>query len=144
MADDKLDKKIEKEIKKDVEKEVKEEVEDRLGKKLDGKLGKELKHEMEREVKKRLHVRIYEGTKSSALAFKKEFQSQVVIAVGAALGFLIALSWRTPIQNAVDKMIVKMGLGGEAVYLEFLSALVITLIAVLILMWVSKWKSGGE
>lgn len=129
-------------MKKSVEKKIEEKVGKKVSQEIKKEVEKEVKDEVKREVRKRLHYKIYERTKGSALAFKKEFQSQVVVAVSAALGFLIALSWRTPIQKAVDGLIVRLGLGGEAVYIEFLSALVITLIAVLILMWVSKWKSG--
>jgi len=87
-----------------------------------------------------LHERIYHRTVSSAIVFKKEFKNQVVVAVSAALGFLIALFWRDLIQDLVNKMIAGLGLTGKAIYLEFLSALVVTLVAVLILMWLSKWS----
>ena len=137
MVDD-LNKKIEKEIKVDVENEIKEEIEKKLDKKLGKKLEKELKPEIEKEVRKRIHERVYEST----IKFKKEFQNQVVVAISAALGFLIALSWRTPIQDGVDSLINHLELSGGAIYLQFLSALIVTSIAVLILMWVSKWKSG--
>ncbi len=140
MADE-LDRKVEDELKKDIEKEVKEEIEEKLDKKLDGKLEKELKQEIDKEVKKRFHHRIYEQTKKSAWKFQKEFREQIAIAVTAAFAFLIALSWRTPIQESIDKLIEFLGLTGKVVYMEFFSALVVTLIAVLVLMLVSKWKS---
>jgi len=124
-----MDNKTEKQIKTEVRKEVKKELE------------KEIESEVEKEVKKRLHERVYETTVSSAVKFNKEFKDQIVIAITAAFAFLIALSWRNPIQNSVDRLIEKTGLVGQAVYIEYLSALVITLLAVLVLMIVSRWKS---
>jgi len=123
--DKKIEDKIEKEVRRGVEKELEQEIE------------KEIKEE----VKKRLHERFYESTVSSANKFKKEFRREVVVGVTAAFAFLIALSWRNPIQKSVDSLIVKFGLTGNAIYIEYLSALIITLLAVLVLMWVSRWKS---
>jgi len=120
-----LKKDIEKEIKKDVEKEVEEEVR------------KEIKKELKI---LKLHKKIYSRTKNSALVFKKEFQKHVFVAISAALGFLIALSWRTPIKNSVDAFIEKLRLGEPAIFLEYLSAIIITIIAVLALMLMTRWE----
>jgi hypothetical protein len=129
---DKLTKQTEKKIKKEVEKEIRKEVE------------QEITKEVEKEVKKALHEVVYERTLSSAKRFQKEFRNQVVVAITAAFAFLIALSWRNPIQKSVDGIVERMGLVGSAIYIEYLSALVLTLIGVLILMWVSRWKSKEE
>jgi len=120
-------------LKKDIEKEIRKDVEE----------------EVEKEVKKelkliKLHSKIYSRTKSSALAFKREFQKHVFVAISAALGFLIALSWRTPIKNSVDAFIEKVGLGEQSIYLEYLSAISITIIAVLVLMWMTRWEVKGQ
>ena len=120
----KTEKKIEKEVRKEVEKELEQEID------------KEIKEE----VKKRLHERFYESTVSSTNKFKKEFRREVVVGVTAAFAFLIALSWRNPIQKSVDSLIANFGLTGKAIYIEYLSALLITLLAVLVLMLVSRWK----
>jgi len=122
--DKKTEKKIETEIKKEVE--------------------KELEKEIKKEVKKRLHERVYERTVSSTVKFRKEFREELVIAITAAFGFLVALSWRSPIKKSIDGLIEKLGLVGKAVYIEYLSALVITLLAVLVLMMVSRWKSEKD
>jgi len=122
--DKKIEKKIETEIRKEVEKEIEKEIKE--------------------EVKKRLHERIYRSTMGSATKFKKEFRREVVVGVTAAFAFLIALSWRGPIQKSVDSLIANLGLTGKAIYIEYLSALVITLLAVLVLMLVSRWKIEGE
>ena len=136
----KLDKKLKKEIKKDIEREVKEEIEDRLHKKLDKKLEGSLKGDIDREVRKRFHERLYEETKKTSIRFGKGFKKHAVTAITAAFAFLVALSWRNPIQNSVNSLIKSMGLVGKEIYIEYLSAIVITLIAVLVLMLVSRWE----
>lgn len=122
--DSKTEKKIEKEVRKEIE--------------------NELDKEIQKEVKKRLHERFYESTVSSTTKFKKEFRREVVVGVTAAFAFLIALSWRNPIQKSVDSLVTNFGLTGKAIYIEYLSALIITLLAVLVLMLISRWKSEEQ
>jgi len=139
----KTEKKIEKEMGKNVVKDIQKQIDKEVEKKVEQgvKEGvKEVEEAVKKEVEKSLHIKFYEGAKDSALRFKTEFKKQVVVAISAALGFLIALSWRTPIQNSIDNLIKLLGLKGSAIYLEFFSALLITLIAVLGLMWISKWN----
>lgn len=123
--------KIKKEVDKEVEKEVKEKV-DRVEK------------EIKKEVEKQLHLRLFEEAKSTALAFKKEFRNQMVVAITAAFAFLLALSWRTPIQGSLNNVMAGAGLTGDSVLVGYLSALLITLVGVLVLMWISKWKVDKE
>jgi len=149
-----IHKKLEKEVKKDVEKEVKEEVEQKLGKKLDKKTEKNLKKDMDKEVQKRLADRLknvykttFDKTKKNTLAFKEEFKKHSVTAIAAAFAFLIALSWKTPIQNTVDSLVKKLNLGAltsMAIFLEYITAIIITVIAVLALMWMAKWSSKDK
>jgi len=122
-------KNIEKEVRKEVDKEVEERVE-------------RVEEDIKKEVEKRLHIKLYEGTKKSAWKFQKEFKKQMVVAISAAFGFLIALSWRTPLQNLVAVMSENLGLTKGVVYFEFLAAIIITILAVLGLMAVSKWSAG--
>ena len=117
------------ETEKKIEKEVRKEIENELDK------------EIKEEVKKRLHERFYESTVSSTNKFKKEFRREVVVGITAAFAFLIALSWRSPIKNSVDSLIANFGLTEKSIYIEYLSALIITLLAVLVLMLVSRCKS---
>lgn len=135
--DGELGKKIEIQLKKEIENEVKAEIEEKLDKKLDKKLEKELEKDIQKEVRERLAQRLYEITKKSAFKFKTEFREHSMTGITAAFAFLIALSWRTPIQDSIDILIEKLGLVTKAIYVEFLSAILITIIAVLVLMWVS-------
>ena len=100
---------------------------------------KKLEKEVQKEIKKIPFI-IYEKTKSSALEFRKEFRVQVASAITAAFAFLIALSWRTPIENMVNNIIKKLNLSGSAVYIEFLTAIIVTFIAVLFLILFSRWN----
>lgn len=131
---DKIGEKTEKQIEKIVEKEVKQEV---AKKEISKKEGEEIK----KEIKKRLSERFLEQTKKSADDFRKEFKKQTVVAITAAFGFLIALSWREPISEGVSGLINLLGLSESLIYYKFLAAIVITLVAVLFLVVLSKWNS---
>lgn len=79
-----------------------------------------------------------------AKRFKGEFKKQSLVAISAAFGFLIALSWREPISDIVNKMIVNLGLNEGAIYFKFFSAIVVTIVAVLLLMLMAKWSVEKE
>ncbi|MBS3080373.1 hypothetical protein J4221_02800 [Candidatus Pacearchaeota archaeon] len=119
-----MNKKIEKEIKEEVDKEI----EKRVGK----------------EVERRSHEKLYYGTIESTRKFREEFKNQAVIGITAAFAFLIALSWRTPIEGLVNKLIERLSLTGQEVYIQFLSAIIITILAVIVLIYISKWKSDYQ
>jgi hypothetical protein len=85
-------------------------------------------------------VRIYEG----AGKFSGEFKEQIAIAITSAFAFLVALSWRSPIEKGVNYIIERLGLEAKGIFIEFLSALVITLIAVIFLMYFSRWKKSEK
>src|SRR3989344_3057551 len=125
-------------------------------KKIDDKLGKELDKKVSIEVKKKLKERLqqlqdeklfktshkfYKNTEKSTRGFRIEFRKQTLTAITAAFAFLIALSWRTPIENLVNLLIYNLGLTGKYIYIEFISAFIITIIAVIILMLASRWNS---
>jgi len=93
----------------------------------------------EKEVEKRLRQRIYEKTRNSAGRFKLEFKKQIVVAISAALGFLIALSWREPLSEFVNLIVGSLGFGGQ-VFWKFVSALAVTFLAVIGLFLLAKWK----
>jgi len=85
-----------------------------------------------------------EKIKQSTLKFKQEFKKHSVTAITAAFAFLIALSWRTPIQDSVNKLIEFFGLTEKALLYEYISAIIITIIAVLFLIIFAKWTSNPE
>ncbi len=75
---------------------------------------------------------------------RDEYRNQMITAVTAAFAFLIALTWRTPIQTTVSLIISKLNVHGSQVYVEYASAVVITLVAVLGIMFISKLKVEAE
>ena len=93
----------------------------------------------EKAVDKKLRHLLYERAKRHSNEFQLEFRKHILTAVSAAFGFLIALSWREPISDLVNLIIEKLGVGGTFVYYKFLSAIVVTILAVLVLMIVSKF-----
>ena len=146
-----LEKKIEDNLGKEASEEVKQEIQKQIEKEVEGKIEEVQKKveenfdkKVEKEIIKRLGTRIYVETKKSAFLFQKEFKKQIVIAVSAAIGFLIALSWRTPIEQSVDFMIINFGLKGGPIYWEFVSAVLVTLMAVIVLMAVTKWQENDK
>ena len=76
--------------------------------------------------------------------FRKEFRNQAVIAIIAAFGFLIALSWRDFISETLNKIIAVLGISSQAYLLNLLSAIIITFLAVLGIMVISKLKVEEE
>ena len=105
------------------------------------KVEKAIEKKVEKEVKKRLDEKMAEVAKSSAKEFREEFKKQTLIAITGAFAFLIALTWRTPIQNSVDKLVASLGLTGQAVFYEYLAAVLITIIGVAVLIIISKWAA---
>lgn len=140
QVQEKVEKKVEEQIQQ-VQQKFEKDVDKKVDEKVEKKVDQEFEKRVEKEFKKRIYEVIYEKTINSAILFKKEFKEQIVIAVTAAFAFLIALSWRHPIQKSVEKLIEKLNLTGGAIYIEYLSALTITLIAALFLMIISRWKS---
>jgi len=124
-----------------LEKSIEGKVGKTLGDKIKKDVEKEVRKEVKKEVEKRFPEKIYEKTKKSALNFRKEFKRQTVVAITAAFGFLLALSWRTPIESSLNNFLDSLGLIGKDVYIQYVSAMVITIVGVLVLMWISKWNA---
>ncbi|MBT3397394.1 hypothetical protein HOA55_00095 [archaeon] len=102
-------------------------------------LNKKEKKAVEKEVRHRLYIR----AKKHASEFKKEFKKQLLVAVSAAFGFLMAFSWREPITNLVDLLAKNMGASGLIFY-NVISALILTVVGVLFLMFMSRWATDEK
>jgi hypothetical protein len=85
-----------------------------------------------------LHEEVFHRTKDSINDVKEEFKKQTNIAITAALAFLIALSWKDPIHASFVLLIEKMNLSINELYVQYLSAVIITLIGVLVLFFLNK------
>ncbi len=79
------------------------------------------------------------------LRFRTRFKKEIITAILAAFGFLIALSWREPIVAFVDKIIASLNLGvsGE-IFMKILSAVIVTIIAVFVFVLIARWEAKDE
>ncbi|MCC7575004.1 hypothetical protein KO361_05410 [Candidatus Woesearchaeota archaeon] len=75
--------------------------------------------------------------KKTRKEFRKEFNKQLLTAISAAFAFLIALSWREPISEALNLLLEPLG-ERKTILIKFLGAVIITLIAALVLYFLSK------
>jgi uncharacterized membrane protein YdbT with pleckstrin-like domain len=73
--------------------------------------------------------------------FNLEFKTQLKIALMAAFGFLIALSWRDFVSEAINYIIEALKLSGDLYLYKLVSAILITIIAVIGIMILSKFNS---
>ena len=79
--------------------------------------------------------------REKASKLKAEFKKQTVIAILAALAFLIALSWRDFISDSVNKIVESLGVSGNLYLFKLFSALIVTFLAVLGILIISRFKT---
>ena len=94
-------------------------------------------------VQKKLQQILYERAKKQGASFGGELKKHSLVAITVAFGFLIALAWKDPIVALVELIVARIGVA-EGVYAGIISAVVVTIIAVLGLMALSKWAVEGE
>jgi hypothetical protein len=72
---------------------------------------------------------------------RKDFRNNVVVAVLAAFGLVIALAWRDVIQSFVDYLLLILGIqnGGDLVS-KIIVASIVTIICVIGILIFSKYK----
>ena len=119
-------------------------VEKKIEKKIEAKVEKRVERKVEKEMKKKLRHILYERAKKGSSEFKNEFKRQLLTAVSAAFGLLIALSWREPISDAITVIVNKLGVGESILFYKFVSAVVVTLIAVVFLVVIARWGAKKE
>lgn len=78
------------------------------------------------------------------LDVRSEFRKQVVTGITAAFAFLIALVWREPIEGAVRGMMASLGLDGTGFWHKILTAILVTIVAALVLVILSRWAAKKE
>ena len=76
--------------------------------------------------------------------FRREFRNQAIIAIIAAFGFLIALSWRDFISDSVNQIVESLGVTDKVYLYKLLSAIAVTLLAILGIMIMSRLKVHEE
>jgi len=82
--------------------------------------------------------------REAAKKFRIEFRKQMTTAIAAALGFLIALSWREPLSDLTGLAISKLGIAGNEILFKFVAAIVVTFILVLFLIILTRWNVQEE
>jgi hypothetical protein len=83
---------------------------------------------------------VIKKAKEHAARIKLEFRRNAVKAILAALAFVIALVWRDAIRKTIDSIVERMGIPETAYAYEFIIAAVLTVICVIGIMIVSKYK----
>lgn len=99
-----------------------------------------------RVTKKQLDKLISYATKapSKAVEFKKEVKKNVLKAILAAFAFIIAFSWRDAIKEGVNEIIAKAGIEGTGYVYHIISAVIVTFVCVLGIMFFSRMKGKEE
>ena len=74
-------------------------------------------------------------------SFKKEFKRQLKYAIIAAIGFIIAFSWREAIYNSINKIVVQVveSNGGRSVMNGMYTSITITILGVFFILLVSRF-----
>lgn len=70
--------------------------------------------------------------------FKKEFRRQTRLAIAAAIGFLIAFSWKDSILILTEKLVQKVTTITGLVQLSIATSIAITILGVLLILLSSK------
>jgi len=101
---------------------------------------KEVQEEVDKEVDKQLHKRLFEKT----TRLRTEFKKQMLTALIAAFGLVIALSW----QEVIKKIIADIPKSGRLLYHPYLTelytALVVTIIGAIAILILSKWSQPSS
>lgn len=70
--------------------------------------------------------------------FRKEFKRQLRYAIAAAVGFMVIFAWRESLINSVRNIVDRFSESTQVVTTEISTAVLITLIGVLIILFSSK------
>lgn len=99
----------------------------------------EVKQEVDKEVDKQLHKRLFEKT----ARLRTEFKKQMLTALIAAFGLVIALSW----QEVIKKIINDIPKSGILLYHPYLTelyiALVVTAVGAIAILILSRWSQSS-
>lgn len=71
---------------------------------------------------------------------KQELKNDLVTPLIASFGFVIALVWRDAFRSTIDEFLLKANLVEKAYVYEIISAMIITILAAAIIIWITKFK----
>tara|TARA_Y100000310_G_scaffold167546_2_gene167445 strand:- start:76587 stop:76925 length:339 start_codon:yes stop_codon:yes gene_type:complete len=80
-------------------------------------------------------------TKQAAENLKNETKKHLITAIVAAFGFIIALVWRDTIKEYVSFLVAKFSVSGPLIIINFYTAIITTIIAVIGIIIMTKWVS---
>ena len=83
-------------------------------------------------------------TKRSGKKVKSEIKKNVMTAVLAAFGFIIALVWRDAIREIVDEVIKRVGIEGTGYFFTIITAVLVTIVCVVGILFFSKLKGQED
>ncbi len=78
--------------------------------------------------------------KQELFNYTNEFRKHCLTAIIAALGFIIALSWRDFIKSSINQAVAYFGITENLFLYELLSAMIITFLAVAGIIIISKFQ----
>lgn len=81
--------------------------------------------------------------RKDAKKFRREVKRHMITGITAAFGFLIALTWREPIADLVNLLVENFQVQNEILF-KFITAFIVTLIAALVLMYLTRWQTKDE
>lgn len=73
------------------------------------------------------------------IAIKEEIRADVVGPVVASFGFIIALIWRDAIRSTLNEFLSRAGLLEKAYIYDIVSAIIVTILVILIMIGVTKF-----
>ncbi|MGB9707903.1 MAG: DUF5654 family protein [Candidatus Pacearchaeota archaeon] len=80
-----------------------------------------------------------EKAKEKAKDFAARVRDKIAVAIGAAFGLVIALAWNSAIQEGVNNLMTYLGIVGTTYIYKLIAAVVVTIIAVMGIIIVSRW-----
>ena len=110
---------------------------------------KELKHEIKEQKKEIEHQK--QEVKSTTKRLKKitntlrlETKKQLILALMAGFGFLIALVWRDFLQEIANWLIINSHVGGPAILIKSYVAIITTIFAVIGIILITRWNKDAD
>ncbi|MDA3836216.1 MAG: DUF5654 family protein [Nanoarchaeota archaeon] len=84
------------------------------------------------------------GFKKKLIALKNDLKQDISVPVIASLGFIIALIWRDAIRSTIDHFLSSTGLIKQAYIYDIISAIIVTVMVVVIMIFISRISRKNE
>ena len=74
------------------------------------------------------------------IEFRREMRRTTVTAITTAFALVIALSWQDAIKTGIENLTSLLGLTGQEYFCKIISAIIVTVICVIAIMYLSRWQ----